>query len=252
MCCAPLARHSPHVLKSSVAERMLLAAWWLMLCFQPAVLMAVTERSSMGASYGRRGHAPDCITTTHSMFTDCLQICQTMPHAETVWLRTGCIPPTLAWPLSRHQAFTIQVALGFSHAMPHHLHHSDTHTLQIVLQIVQVKEEMPFPKHPAVIRLSGAELLRGLEEPIAGFGTGEGSEHKFNETGPYGYGWECGMWMYVVRPQIDSFNMFQWGWWWWWRWWWWWTDEPVDSGMPRLYVQDVPAIETGYIYIYFW
>ena len=112
-----------------------------------------------------------------------------------------------------NSGLTTQQASGFYHPSGFgvqpchdHLHHSDTHTLQIVLQIVQVKEEMPFPKHPAVIRLSGAELLRGLEEPIAGFGTGEWSEHKFNETGPYGYGWGYGMWMYVVCPQIDSFN----------------------------------------------
>ena len=38
--------------------------------------------------------------------------------------------------------------------------------------MVQVKEEMPFPKHPAVVRLSGAELLRGLEEPMAVAGLG--------------------------------------------------------------------------------
>ena len=28
----------------------------------------------------------------------------------------------------------------------------------------EVKEEMPFAKHPAVIRLSGAALLQGLED----------------------------------------------------------------------------------------
>lgn len=30
----------------------------------------------------------------------------------------------------------------------------------------EVKEEMPFPKQPAIIRLTGADLLYGLEEHL--------------------------------------------------------------------------------------